>query len=200
VSLPTVDQLPDPRARFAGNPHMSGHKGGHSTDLRAMAASGMTLLGRIEGVDDGDRLRLAPDLTTNLDRAAALFGERFQPVIERFIAASGEDVPPDDNHWSDFQPPVPAELDLGRAGVSTVIWTSGYRPNYGWLDFPILDEMGLPRTRRGVSEVPGLYFVGSLWQTNQVSATLFGPHVDSRHIAEAMGLSLPEEAPVGVPA
>ena len=198
VTLPGVDQLPDPRARFAGNPHLSGHKGGHSTDLRAMAASGVTLLGRIDGAD-GERLQLAPDLIPNLDRAAALFGERFQPAIERFIAAAGEDVGPDDLRWSDFQPPVLAELDLGRAGISTVLWTSGYRPNYGWLEFPILDEMGLPRTRRGVSEVPGLYFVGSLWQTNQVSATLFGPYVDGRHIAGAMGLSLPEEEPVAAP-
>jgi hypothetical protein len=44
-----------------------------------------------------------------------------------------------------------------------------------------------------VSEVPGLFFVGALWQTNQASATLFGPRVDGRHVAESMGLTLPAE-------
>ena len=58
--------------------------------------------------------------------------------------------------------------------------------------------MGLPRAARGVSAVPGLFFAGALWQTNQVSATLFGPHVDGRHVAEAMDLTLPEEPPLVV--
>jgi hypothetical protein len=58
--------------------------------------------------------------------------------------------------------------------------------------------MGLPRTNRGVSDVPGLFFVGALWQTNQLSATLFGPRVDGRHIAEAMGLTLPDEESLAV--
>jgi putative flavoprotein involved in K+ transport len=199
VGLPTLDQLPSPGARFNGNPSLSGHKGGHSTDLRAMAESGITLVGRIEAVD-GERLRLAPGLPATLDRIDTFFGERFQPIIDRFIDVAGEDAPPDDNVWSTFEPPEPEVLDLGRAGISTVLWTSGFRPDYGWIDAPITDEMGLPRARRGVSDVPGLYFVGSLWQTNQASATLFGPQVDGRHVANAMGLTLPEEEAPRVPA
>ena len=56
-ALPTVDKLPDPRMRVAGNPHLSGHRGGHEVNLRRLASDGMTLLGRIEAVD-GTRLRL----------------------------------------------------------------------------------------------------------------------------------------------
>ena len=52
----------------------------------------------------------------------------------------------------------------------------------------------------GVSDVPGLYFTGSLWQTNQMSATLFGPRVDAPHIAAAMGLTVPDEEPMVIPA
>ena len=100
-------------------------------------------------------------------------------------------LPDDDNVWSDFQPPEPGQLDLAGAGVSTVLWSSGFRPDYRWLEFGIFDEMGLPQTRRGVSEVPGLFFIGQLWQTNQVSATLFGPWVDAPHVATEMGLTLP---------
>jgi putative flavoprotein involved in K+ transport len=198
VTLPTLEQLPGPWARFNGNPSLSGHKGGHSTDLRAMAESGIKLVGRIGGVD-GERLALDPGLASTLEAIDRFFGEKFQPVIDRFIEAAGEDAPADDNVWSTYEPPEPESLDLGRAGISTVLWTSGFRPDYGWIDAPITDDMGLPRTRRGVSEVAGLYFVGSLWQTNQLSATLIGPRVDSRHVATAMGLRLPEEAPVGAP-
>jgi putative flavoprotein involved in K+ transport len=199
IMLPTVDNLPSPRARFAGNPALSGHHGGHSTDLRAMAESGMTLLGRIEGVA-GEGLRLAPGLNATLDQIATMFPERFQRLIDRFIELAGDDAPADDNVWSGFRPPELADLDLARAGISTVVWTTGYRPNYDWIDFPILDDMGLPKTQRGVSEVPGLYFLGLLWQHDQASATLFGPTVDGRHVAKSMGLTLRDPEPISGPA
>jgi putative flavoprotein involved in K+ transport len=192
VSLPTVEQLPDPRIRLAGNPHLSGHGGGHDTNLRQFAANGMTLLGRIESVS-GERLSIADDLSANLARADAFFGERFQELCDRFIDRTGIEVPPDDRVPFDFEPPVLRELNLAKRGISSVIWTTGYRLDYGWLDLPILDAQGIPRQQRGVSEVPGLYFLGLLWQRNQLSATLMGPTHDARHVAAAMGL--PEVAP-----
>ncbi|MFL5776528.1 MAG: NAD(P)-binding domain-containing protein [Chloroflexota bacterium] len=194
ASLPTPEQLPTPAARFAGNPSLSGHKGGHSTDLRAMAGSGIRLVGRIDAVE-GERLGLASGLSATLERIDAFFAERFQPLIEKFIAGSGEDCPLDDNEWSSFQPPELDELDLARAGIASVVWTSGFRPDYSWIDAPITDDFGLPRTRHGVSEVPGLYFAGALWQTNQLSATLFGPRVDGHHIAAAMGIKPSADEP-----
>ena len=54
----------------------------------------------------------------------------------------------------------------------------------GWIDLPILDEMGFPRTTRGVSEVPGLTFIGSLWQFNLASGNLIGVALDALHLAE----------------
>jgi putative flavoprotein involved in K+ transport len=197
AGLPSPDQLPSPQARLNGNPSLSGHKGGHDTDLRAMAASGITLLGRIDRVE-GETLRLAPGLSATLDRIAAFFGERFQPLMDQFIEVAGEDAPPDDHAWSTYAPPELDTLDLRRAGISSVIWTSGFRPDYSWIDAPVTDEMGLVRAARGVSDVPGLFFAGTLWQTNQLSATLLGPHVDGRHVAQAMGLILPDEEPLAV--
>ena len=190
VTLPTPGQLPSPMARFAGNAALSGHKGGHSTDLRAMAASGITLVGRIGGVD-GELVQFGPGLLETLDRVAGFFPENIEPLFDRYVAATGQSAPADDNVWSDYQPPEPAELDLAEAGISTVLWSTGFRPDYPWLEFGIFDEMGLPQTRRGVSEVAGLFFIGQLWQTNQASATLFGPWVDAPHVATEMGLTLP---------
>ena len=193
VTLPTTETLPDPRLRFAANPMLSGHRGGHDIDLRAMAAAGMTLLGRVDGVN-GEQMHLAPGLSASLARADAFFGERLQPMIERYIALAGIDVPVDDWVASDFAPPEVPELDLRKAGISAVIWATGYRADYSWIDLPILDDQGLPRHRRGVTDVSGLYFLGMLWQHTQASATLFGPTLDGPHIAAAMGLTIGDEA------
>lgn len=193
VGLPTVDTLADPRLRLAAHPHLSGQGGGHEIDLRRMAASGITLLGRIADVN-GSILSLAPDLSANLALADAFFAERIQPMIDRFIDLAGIQAPPDDRVPFRFDPPEVAQLDLRGAGVSTVIWATGYRLDYGWIDLPIFDAQGLPRHRRGVTDVPGLYFLGLLWQHTQASATLVGPTLDAPHLLEAMGLRVGDGA------
>jgi putative flavoprotein involved in K+ transport len=194
VPFPTANQLPDPRMKFAANPHVSGHAGGHETNLREFAARGMTLLGRIARID-GRTLRLAPDLSANLARADAFFGERFGPLIDRYIEAAGLDAPPDDRVPFAFEPPELTELSLDEAGISTVIWSTGYGLDYRWIDLPILDELGYPKQRRGITDVPGLAFLGLHWQHTQASATLVGPMIDGPHVAAQLGLPVaPPEA------
>ncbi len=171
--LPTVDKLPDPRMRLACNPHLSGHDGGHDTDLRQFAANGMTLVGRFEDAD-GERVRVAPDLAANLQFADAFFDQQLRPRIDTFIERAGIGAPPDDRRPFAFEPAMRPDLDLAAEGVSTVIWTSGYRLDYGWIDLPIFDEQGFPRHDRGVTDVPGLAFLGLPWLVDQGSATLFG--------------------------
>jgi putative flavoprotein involved in K+ transport len=181
--LPSVDQLPDPRARTACNPHLSGHAGGHDTDLRKFAASGVWLVGRLDGAD-GERVRFAAGLQENLRFADTFFDDRFRPGCEALIERMGLDLPSDDREPFAFPVPEIEELDLAAEGVSTVLWTSGYAMDFGWIDLPIVDEMGFPKTSRGVSEVPGLAFIGSLWQFNLASANLVGVALDARHLAE----------------
>lgn len=186
--LPCASKLPDPRRRLAANPHLSGHGGGHDTDLRRLASEGVTLVGRLEAID-GRRLRLARDLSANLAAADRFFDERFRTLVDTAIARAGIDAPPDDRVLLPFEPPEVPELDLEREGVTTVLWASGYRLDYGWIEPPIFDAMGFPRQERGVSSVPGLHFIGSLWQHTQASATLFGLDLDARALAERMGLA-----------
>ena len=149
----------------------------------------MTLVGRIDGVD-GEWLSLAGDLPANLARADAFFDERLRPLFDQFIERSGIDAPPDDRVPFDFEPPVLAELNLEEADIGSVLWTTGYRRDYSWIGLPILDELGLPRQRRGVTDVPGLYFLGLLWQHTQTSATLGGPAIDGQYLADHMGLGV----------
>jgi putative flavoprotein involved in K+ transport len=100
------------------------------------------------------------------------------------------DAPADDRVPIEFEPPNPEELDLAAAGISTVLWTTGYRFDYSWIDLPIFDEFGYPRQRRGVTEVPGLYFVGLLWQHSLMSSTLLGVALEAQYIAGQMGLAI----------
>jgi len=182
AGLPTVDQLPDPRAIFACNPHLSGHGGGHDTNLRRFAADGIRLVGRFERAD-GHRARFAPDLAANLSFADSFFDERFRGLIETFIERAGLDLPPDDRVPFEREVPEVTELDLRAEGISTVLWTTGYAPDYRWLDLPILNEFGVPRHVRGISEIPGLTFIGLLWQHSQASANLVGVAADAAYLA-----------------
>jgi putative flavoprotein involved in K+ transport len=182
--LPTVDTLPHPGLRFAGNPHLSGHRGGHDTNLRQFALDGIRLVGHLDGVD-GERIRFAPDLAANLAFADTFFDERLKVPLDKVIEMSGIDVAPDDRQPSpDFEPPEVLELDLAAEGVSAIVWTSGFRLDFGWIDMTIFDEFGAPRHVRGVTEVPGLTFLGLPWQLNQASATFFGVANDARYLAE----------------
>jgi putative flavoprotein involved in K+ transport len=181
--LPTVDELSDQRLRFACNPHLSGHRGGHDTDLRRFAAEGITLVGRLEGAD-GEIVRVAPDLAANLQFADRFFDEQWRARVDTYIERAGLSAPPDDLRPFDHQPPEVAELDLADEGISTVIWTSGYRLDFSWIDLPIFDEQGAPRHVRGVTEVPGLSFLGLPWLRDQGSATLFGVGRDGAYLAE----------------
>src|SRR5262245_4182512 len=185
VTLPTAEQLPDGRRRFSAMPALSGHDGGHDTNLRQFAADGMTLAGRLTGAD-GERLTFAGDLTRNLELADRFFDERFRTTIDTYIERAGVEAPPHDDLDVAFRPAGLNGLNLLREGISTIIWATGYGLDYGWIQAPLLDELGYPRNQRGVAAVPGLYFLGLLWQHSQASASLVGPGLDGPYLVATM--------------
>jgi putative flavoprotein involved in K+ transport len=192
VHVPRADTLPDPRLRLAGTPQLSGHHGGRDVDLRRMARrDGLTLLGHLESID-GHRLMVAPDLGARLRRSEAFFDEVVRPPIDSYIARAGIEAPPGVVEHDPYVPPERTEMDLRAEGIASVLWATGYRMDHSWIDAPITDAQGIPRQHRGVSEIPGLYFIGLLWQHSQASATLFGPTVDTPYLAARMGLSIPQ--------
>jgi putative flavoprotein involved in K+ transport len=186
VGFPTADRLPDPARPFPPMPALSGHAGGHDTNLRRYAAEGMRLAGRLTHAD-GERLTFADDLPLRLEAADRFFDERFRPVIEAYIERAVVVAPADDRVEVAYQPSGLTELNLLGEGISTVIWATGYALDYGWIDAPVLDERGYPRNVRGVTGVPGLSFLGLLWQHSQASASLVGPELDGPHLVEWMG-------------
>jgi len=186
LGLPTVDELPDPRLKFAAHPHLSGAGGGHDTNLRQLAMDGIRLGGRVTDID-GEKVTFASDLSAQLEFADQWFDAQMRPLIDEFIDRAGIEAGPDDRAAVPFAPDPVLRLSLADADVSTVIWATGYGLDYGWVDAPILADRGYPMQTRGVvTGVPGLYFLGLLWQSTMASATLVGPMVDGPVIAEAV--------------
>lgn len=180
--LPRVDQLPSPRARFGCNAHVSGHDGGHDTNLRRLGLDGIHLVGRFEAAD-GEHATFAPNLAETLEFADTFFDKNIGRLCEAYATATGLELGEDDRAWPSHDPPEVPELDLARAGIGTVLWTTGYRADYGWLDLPILDEFGVPRHVRGETEVPGLSLIGTLFQHDNASANLIGVERDAAYLA-----------------
>lgn len=183
----TSDTLPSPTARLVGNIVATGHGGGHDLHLRTLHAMGVELLGHFVGADGG-RIRFADDLASSADFGDARLADLWK-YIDAYCATIGVTPPP-------FEAPPPlriktrTELDVSLDGIGAVIWTSGYRPAYGWVKFPVFDNMGFPVQTDGRTKVPGLYFMGVHWMRKNKSSILYGAGEDAeivaRHVVEAV--------------
>jgi putative flavoprotein involved in K+ transport len=182
TGLPTAAGLPGPRARFACNPQLSGHGERHDINLRAMARDGLRLAGRLDGAE-GTRIRFADDLGDSLRFADGFFAERFKPLCDVFAERAGLSLPEDEVAQVDFEPAPVTELDLAAEGISTVLWTSGYRPAFDWIELPVLDDFGLPLQQGGLTEIPGLGFLGTPWMVDMGSANLVAVERDAEALA-----------------
>lgn len=182
----TVDELPSRRAKFASKPMISGKDGGHTLNLHQFVRDGVTLLGRIQGARDHSVL-LARDLKANLAYADD-FEADFVKKIDEFIVKNGVEAPAETlpvlTDGCEVQE-IP-ELSLTDANIGTVIWATGYNFDFSIVQLPIFDSDGYPIQNRGVTDYPGLFFVGLPWLHNAKSGLLFGVAQDAGRIAEAI--------------
>jgi putative flavoprotein involved in K+ transport len=182
----TVDQLPSPKAKFAGNPHVSGRDGGRTLNLHQFARDGVVLLGHLIG-GGGNQIWLAPDLKDSLAKADA-FEAATVKLVDGFIAQTGLHAPSESlpELRDGYDAEVITELDLRSAGVTTIIWALGYGFDFSLVQLPVLDSDGYPIQKRGVTEYPGLFFVGLPWLYKYKSGHLVGFGEDAEFIASAI--------------
>lgn len=181
----------DAKTREPGMEHVtiavSGARGGHTVDFRRLAAAGMVLLGRAGAYDRGV-LHFAPDLAENIARGDAHYLSVLD-TADAYAAREGLDLPlepearvigPDPACVTD---PI-LSLDLAAAGITSIIWATGYVQDFGWLQLDAFDEKGRPKHARGVADLSGLYFLGLPWLARRASPFIWGVWHDADYLAE----------------
>jgi putative flavoprotein involved in K+ transport len=154
-------------------------------DLPRIEARGVRLVGRVLGLR-GESLHLDDDLVAHTISADVRLA-RLRARIDDFASSAGLD--PLVEGPEPFEPflwpaPPPTTLDLSREGIRTVIWATGFRRHYPWLQAPALDERGEIVHRRGITPVPGLYVLGLYFQRRRKSSFIDGVGDDARELAD----------------
>ena len=180
----------DAKAITPGTEHVtiavSGARGGHTVDFRDLAALGITLLGSAGTCKDGT-LQFLPNLAKNIALGDANYLSMLS-AADAYVAQKGLDLPKEpEAHRIAPDPPCmlnPAlELNLASAGITTIIWATGYALDFDWLKLPAFDEKGRPAHQRGISIVPGLYFLGLAWLARRASPFIWGVWHDADYLA-----------------
>lgn len=169
---------------------VSGARGGETIDFRALAAQGMTLVGLTKSFIDG-KVTFDSDLADNIAQGDANYLSLLN-AADAYIARNNLDLPeePEARHMlpdPDCVTHPILELDLAGAGITSIVWATGYAVDYSWLKVNAFDANGKPQHQRGVSSEPGVYFLGLPWLSRRGSSFIWGVWHDARHIADHIG-------------
>jgi len=167
---------------------VSGAHGGYTIDFRRLAQQGITLHGLTESFTAGVA-HFRPDLADNIAGGDAKYLATLD-AADAYIERNGLDLPEEPEARD-----IPAdpdclrqpilELDLAAAGISSIIWATGFKSDYSWLQVDAFDERGKPQHQRGVvTGEPGIYFLGLPWLSRRGSSFIWGVWHDARHIAD----------------
>lgn len=165
---------------------VSGARGGHTVDFRALEAIGIQLVGLTDAYEDGV-LTFREDLAENITNGDANYLALLRAADE-YVERNGLDLP--EEPQAHILGPDPAaavdpllSVDLAEAGITSIVWATGFALDYGWLQVDAFDEAGMPAHRRGVSAEPGIYFLGLPWLSRRGSSFIWGVWHDAKHIA-----------------
>ena len=155
------------------------------------AAQGMGLVGRTESFKHG-AMYFASDLADNLARG----DDNYLSLLDEadaYITRNGLDLPEEpEARIIEADPqcvtdPV-LELNLAEAGITSIIWATGFATDFSWLMVDALDEQGKPKHQRGISAEPGIYFLGLPWQSRRGSSFIWGVWHDARFLADQISI------------
>lgn len=181
----------DVEAREPGLEHVtiavSGARGGETVDFRRFAEEGITLLGRAQTFENGV-MRFASDLAKNIAGGDANYLSVLD-AADAYAAREGLDLP--EEPQARVMRPDPAcvtnpitSLDFAESGITSIIWATGFALDYSWMDVDTFDAKGQPEHHKGVSKVPGLYFLGLPWLSSRGSSFIWGCWRDAAYLAQ----------------
>ena len=180
------DELDDlTRARRLPSPQLVGTPERTTLDLNALSAMGVELVGRWAAVRDG-RALFSGGLR-NVCSLADLKMDRLLGVFDEWAAASGPDAeadPPERLPATHVSRSPRLQLDLLSGEIRAIVWATGFRPDYRWLDVPVLDAKGQLRHDGGVVDSPGLYALGLPVLRRRKSTFIHGIESDAREVID----------------
>lgn len=183
-----AEKVPDPQMLTMKQPQISGLGPlGHSLSLQSLARRGAVILGKLSQAE-GRKVWFEPNAATHV-RFADGFSQMTKQMIDAFITEKHLDAPQSEPDPADEPDPEArcassvTSLDLAEENIRTVIWTTGFKGDFGWIKLPVLGADGTPKFSGGISEFEGLYFVGFPWLRKRKSGVIFGVREDAEFIA-----------------
>ena len=179
------DQMDDiVRARNLPSMQLAGYADRRAIDLNSLTRIGVKLVGRLAGFHGG-KAQFSGSLR-NVCALADLKMNRLLNQIDEWAAANGvgATAPPPQRFeptFVDASPPL--ALDLARGSIRTILWATGFRPDYSWLDVPVLDRKGHVRHDGGIVEAPGMYLLGMPFLRRRKSTLIDGAADDARDLS-----------------
>jgi putative flavoprotein involved in K+ transport len=191
----TLASLKDKSVSRATQPQISGvGRYGHTVSLQNLARQGVVILGRLLDVE-GSSLVLSDEAAVHVHFADESSQKR-KNEIDAYLTGAGIPLPPLEDDQAD-EPDPRAEcasslrwLDLHEAQVGAIIWATGFTADFSWIRLPVSDAGGAPIHERGVSPVPGVYFVGFPWLHTRKSGLIYGIREDAEYIVNAIAQHL----------
>lgn len=183
----------DDEAMEVGKEHVtiavSGAQGGHTVDFRRLANAGMNLVGLTKSFADGV-VSFMPDLGENIAQGDANYLSILD-AADAYATRMGLDLPLEPEAHEILPDPECVsnpilELNMAEAGITSIIWATGFAVDYSWLQVDVLDATGKPKHQRGVTSEPGIYFLGLPWQSRRGSPFIWGVWHDAKHLAGHM--------------
>jgi putative flavoprotein involved in K+ transport len=183
----TIDSFP--ARQWPPSTVITGVNGGYDVNVRELAADGVGVVGRVVGSSE-DSVTIHANANQILDEADTAYDAFLSAARQLATTEVGDELAEENPTEST---PLPASvdeigsLDLTRNNINTIIWATGYTYDYGWVNLPVFDERGRPAQHRGVTQRPGLYFLGLHWMHTFKSGLLAGVGSDAEYLADHMG-------------
>ena len=168
-----------PSLQLAGTPDRS------TLDLNALTEIGVKLVGRLAGMTEDGKAQFAGSLR-NMCALSDLKMGRLLDLIDKWAQENGLDDTGEPSYRlpaTHVEAAPPLGLDLAAGNIKTIIWATGYRPDYSWLEVPALDRKGMMRHDGGVVCSPGMYLIGSQFLRRRKSALIDGAGDDAHDLS-----------------
>jgi putative flavoprotein involved in K+ transport len=190
------DEIEDlARARNVPSLQLAGYPDHRTVDLNSLSALGVRLVGRLAAIRDGKAL-----FSGGLANQAALSDLKMNRLLDALDAWAAAHVathdlgPPERFEPTRIGASPPLSLDLTRGEFRTLIWATGYRPDYSWLDVPVFDRKGRIRHDGGIVDSPGMYVMGLQFMRRRKSALIDGAADDARELSAHLAAHLRRQA------